>query len=177
VPTASTCRDPIKLPISRRVSSWKAWDSRSDNIHLLPNRTVTQALLEKAMRDPTNNHWCKNTTYPWCVDGRYTPPQCVGNTYCRDVVLQRPDWAGAVTEQLVRNLHLNLTLIWVGKEMFASMGQPHYAKFEIPALWYGFVPSTAVAQLNVKRVTFPKTDPAQFDGTSTPTPPHCNAHC
>jgi len=101
-----------------------------------------------------------NYTYDWCNAGRFIPPQCENNRYCVDVVMNRPYWEKSMFEQIVTNLNLNLTLVYVGptqwvNEMTAAVNASRQQ------LFYDFFPTVTTAQLDISRVSLPEYVPSQ----------------
>jgi hypothetical protein len=120
------------------------------------NMSVTNASLQAAL-DANDPRTCKKA---WCVKGRYTPPQCVNNPHCRDIQLFRPDWVQAQFEAMVTNLGLNFTIIYLGNTQAGKMADA--AMNQTPALWYSYIPTKDVSQLDLTPVTWPAHNDAQF---------------
>jgi len=142
---------------------WKTWKTQS-NVNLLPSMADTQAYLDSsnvsASTDLDKHFICDSAQYPWCTAGRYTPPQCVGNSNCRDLMLFKPSWAACQFEQLVTRLGLMLNIIWLGPKWKATLST--LATASTIGLFYDFKPTTTTAQLPILRVTFPQHDAAQY---------------
>jgi len=104
--------------------------------------------------------------HSWCEAGRYIPPQCENNPDCVDVLMNRPYWEQSMFEQLVSNLGLNLTLVYVGPsgwvdEMITSVNSGRQQ------LFYDFFPTVTTAQLDISRVALPEYVPSQHATDST----------
>ena len=127
---------------------------------LLPSKATTQGWLDAAMADANNADWCKTTYRSYCSNGRYTPPQCVNNEHCRDIVLSYVTNAAYQIEPLIKNLGLNFTLIWLGPAMSAK--QVASSNSDSPAIYYAYIPSLATSQLRMQRITFPPEDASQY---------------
>ena len=94
---------------------WKSYLNPA-NVDILANMSVTNASLNRALNLAGNTDVCgppKNTKFD-CPGGRYTPPQCINNPNCRDILMRKPVWTVGWGQQLVRNLNLNFTIVWLG---------------------------------------------------------------
>jgi len=150
---------PSDAHYDKALEFWKTW-LQSNNVALLPNSTTTQASLTAALADASNTRTCTDAVkYPWCLSGRFTTPQCSAID-CPDVQLYRPDWATLQFEQLISNTGLKLNIVFLGTAMQAKLITA--AAAGTPGLWYSFTPTQEVAQLNIKRVTFPAHDATQY---------------
>jgi len=137
---------------------WKSY-LNDKNLAIMANRSVTEAI--NVAGKTGGDFTCKHS---WCTNGRYTPPQCVNNALCKDIVFYKPNWATAQIEQIVTNLNLNFTVVWGGSAWLDNL--VNAADNEVPMLWYDFKPTTTVAQLKTAMVGLPPYNATQYnDGT------------
>jgi hypothetical protein len=139
------------------VSALEFWKSYNypEQVKLLPNRTTTQAFNYRGMSG--GKFACQHA---WCTNGRYTPPQCINNPLCKDVVYRKDNWATAQIEQIVKNLNLNFTVVWAGGQ--TTTIEAEQSKKGEPTLMYDFTPTRTVAQLEVQRVTLPPYNATEY---------------
>jgi hypothetical protein len=139
---------------SKSLESWKQINGHQTcggppNTQLFPPQSATDPLKG------CNRH---------APGGRYEPPQCVGNKYCRDIVGLYDSYATGQIEQLSKNLKLNFTTIYAGGKYQAYYSD--CARRNVPCIVYDFDTSRNFFKFtndckfkcNTTKVNFPETE-------------------
>jgi hypothetical protein len=116
VPTRTLAKYPL-------ATSYNAYKFLPEYKNIFPAAFSTPC--NETLQDPAggcvdSNRWCAigedpglfNTTK--CVQGRYVPPQCVGNPSCQEIYHASPIWDTGYFEAVIRNLKLNFTIVYFG---------------------------------------------------------------
>ncbi|KJE90742.1 NPR2 protein [Capsaspora owczarzaki ATCC 30864] len=139
---------------------------------LLPAFNSTTASVDSS----TDLFLCDTSSYSYCTDGRYTSALCSQDTsFCRDFYHGPPNWDSGVAAQLVANLQLNLSVVYLDAETLTDLVDQHVTA-STPVLLQYWEPSRHVAAGDLTRVALPSYTPACYNG-NTESPPSGTVAC
>jgi class 3 adenylate cyclase/ABC-type proline/glycine betaine transport system substrate-binding protein len=135
-----------------------AYKFLADYKHLLPAAGSTpceKLIVDADLGCVAGNYICDKNSWATttCTDGRYVPPQCVGNADCQEIYLADPTWDKGRFEALVKNTGLNFTIAYLG---YTGMGEMVLNKtiHQEPFVFYWWKPDPLPASVSAQEITF-----------------------